>query len=420
MGRSIKDSGVEWIGEIPCNWSTSKMKYIGRYVNGYAFKPEDWSSEGKPIIRIQDLTGSNENPNYYDGVLEDKYLVKAGDILVSWAATLDAFIWNKEDGWLNQHIFNAFPDEFIVRREFFFWLIKLAMENMNNDNKHGIMMQHVTLNVFGNFSVPLPPKSEQHRIAIILNSKCAEIDSIISQTRASIEEYKHLKQAVITQAVTKGVRGDRPKKESRYNWIGNYPADWKEIKIKWLLSERKERSVEGLEEPLSMSQKFGLIPTKEMDMIPNMASSFIGAKLVYCGDLVFNKLKAHLGVFSVSCYEGLVSPDYAVYYTTGLADMKFLEYLFKTPQYIAEFRKKSSGVGAGLTRLYTADLYSIYCALPSLDEQREIVMYLQEKCADIDALIAKKEQLLTELEGYKKSLIYEYVTGKKEVPLNVR
>ena len=152
-----------------------------------------------------------------------------------------------------------------------------------------------------------------------------------------------------------------------------------------------------------------------MEIIPNMASSFIGAKIVYSGDLVFNKLKSHLGVFAVSQYNGIVSPDYAVYCSKGIADVKYLEYLFKTPQYIAEFRKKSSGVGAGLTRLYTDELYSIYCLLPSQDEQEEIISYLNKKIKEIDTLIEKKEQYLSEIENYKKSLIYEYVTGKKEV-----
>ena len=215
--------------------------------------------------------------------------------------------------------------------------------------------------------------------------------------------------------MTKGVRGNREQKFSEHEWIGSVPSEWQIIKIKWLLDERKERSENGEEEPLSMSQKYGLIPTKEMDIIPNMASSFIGAKLTYFGDLVFNKLKAHLGVFSVSQYNGLVSPDYAVYYSTGRANVKYLEYLFKTPQYISEFKKKSSGVGAGLTRLYTGDLYSIYCALPSLEEQAEIVKYITEKCEYMDELIAKKAEFLVELENYKKSMIYEYVTGKKEV-----
>ena len=208
----------------------------------------------------------------------------------------------------------------------------------------------------------------------------------------------------------------REMKDSGIEWIGEIPKEWNTIKIKWILNERKLKSENGMEEPLSMSQKIGIIPTKEMEMIPNVASSFVGAKIVYNGDLVFNKLKAHLGVFAVSKYYGLVSPDYAVYYSKGVAEVQFLEYLFKTPQYINEFKKKSSGVGAGLTRLYTDDLFGIYCILPCKDEQLEIIRYLDKKVKEIDELIIKKEQYITEIENYKKSLIYEYVTGKKEVP----
>ena len=168
MARAMKDSGIPWIGEIPEDWIVSRLKYIGEYVNGYAFKPEQWGSHGKRIIRIQDLTGSNDNPNYFDGDIDSKYYVKDGDILVSWAATLAAFIWNKGEGLLNQHIFKATNKAEVVQYDFFFWLIKVAMENMNNDNKHGIMMQHVTFDVFGNFKIALPPVSEQLRISELL------------------------------------------------------------------------------------------------------------------------------------------------------------------------------------------------------------------------------------------------------------
>lgn len=159
----------------------------------------------------------------------------------------------------------------------------------------------------------------------------------------------------------------------------------------------------------------GLVPTKMMDIIPNMATSYIGAKLAYVDDLVFNKLKAHLGVFSVSKYNGLVSPDYAVYYSIGKVNLKYLEYLFKTPQCISEFRKRSTGIAAGLTRLYTDGLFAIECPFPNLNEQAEIALHLDKKCTQIDRLIAIKQAKIEKMEQYKRSLIYEYVTGKKEV-----
>ena len=182
---TYKDSGISWIGYIPNNWKISKMKHIGTYINGYAFKPSDWNNEGKPIIRIQDLTGSQSNPNYYNGELDEKYLVKAGDILVSWAATLDAFIWSRKEGWLNQHIFKAIPNTNIVCKDFFFWLVKVAMSEMNNDNKHGIVMQHVTTGVFNIFKIPLPPLTEQEEISCVLNKKCSEIEELISEFEGS-------------------------------------------------------------------------------------------------------------------------------------------------------------------------------------------------------------------------------------------
>ena len=108
--REMKDSGVEWISKIPNDWSIYKIKQLGTYINGYAFKPDDWGNRGLQIIRIQDLTGSNNSPNYFEEIIDEKYHVYDGDILVSWAATLNAYLWDKGEGWLNQHIFKAIPD----------------------------------------------------------------------------------------------------------------------------------------------------------------------------------------------------------------------------------------------------------------------------------------------------------------------
>ena len=416
MARKMKDSGIEWIGEIPEGWEVVKAKYL------FAQRNEKGNSA---LVLLSPTQKYGVIPqSQLEGVVQVKEstdlrgfkTIHIGDFVISLRSFQGGFEFSKYEGVCSPayQVFHATKD---LSNDFFRYLFKSdgfisKINSLTVGIREGKNIQYWD---FSNMLLALPPKEVQIRSAQYLNAKCTEIDTMLFKTRSSIEEYKKLKQAVITQAVTKGVRGEREMKDSGIEWIGTYPSNWKIIKIKWLLHERKDRSVTGLEEPLSMSQKKGLIPTKEMDSIPNMASSFIGAKLVYKGDLVFNKLKAHLGVFSVSKYNGLVSPDYAVYYSTGLANLNFLELLFKTPQYINEFKKKSSGVGAGLTRLYTGDLYSIYCALPPLVEQEEIADYLDIKCAEIDGLIAKKEQLVKELESYKKSLIYEVVTGKREV-----
>ena len=203
-------------------------------------------------------------------------------------------------------------------------------------------------------------------------------------------------------------------KDSGIEWIGRMPSDWAIIRVKNLLAEINDRSETGSEEPLSMSQVLGIVPSS-MIAVANPATSYVGAKIVRPNDLVFNKLKAHLGVFAVSNYDGLVSPDYAVYRANERANPKFLEYLFKTPNCIQEFKKYITGVGAGLSRLYTSDLFNIKVALPVIDVQKHIVEYLNDFCSQADALIDEKQSLIDDLESYKKSLIYEVVTGKRRV-----
>ena len=199
-------------------------------------------------------------------------------------------------------------------------------------------------------------------------------------------------------------------KDSGVQWIGEIPEHWESVKIKRFLRERVEKSEDGIGEPLSMSQKYGLIPTSQMGTIPNVATSYIGAKRTYNGDLVLNKLKAHLGVFALSSYEGLVSPDYAVYYATGLADLEYLQYLFKTPLYISEFIKKTTGVAIGFNRLYTDGLFSTPAHYPPLSEQHAIVDYLKYKTNKIDQYVAARERERELLESLKQSEIANVVT----------
>ena len=144
------------------------------------------------------------------------------------------------------------------------------------------------------------------------------------------------------------------------------------------------------------------------------ANSLVGYKVVCINDLVFNKLNPVLARFGVSVYDGITSPDFSVYYS-GKANVKFLCYLLKTDAYITEYGRICTGVGDGFSRLYTHMLYRIFVALPNIVMQNTIVDYLDAKCDEIDSAIAEKKKQLETLEAYKKSLIYEYVTGKKEV-----
>jgi type I restriction enzyme S subunit len=156
-------------------------------------------------------------------------MASKGDILVSWNATLDAFVWDGEDAYFKHHILKAIPTEEKVSKQFFYWLLKLAMKNMSGD---GIVMTHIRLGDFSDFTVPMPPLSEQIRIEEYLTNKCSEIDTLIAQTKSTIEEYKALMLSLISDAVVKGIRADRTYKDSGYELIGQIPSDWSVSKIK--------------------------------------------------------------------------------------------------------------------------------------------------------------------------------------------
>lgn len=416
--REMKDSGIAWIGAMPRAWKMNTIAQIFLQV-----KCKNTGLQEKNLLSLSYGKVKRKSIDTVEGLLPESFdgynIIEKDDIVLRLTDLQNDHTslrvgLAEERGIITSAYLTIRNRSNFCPKYLYYYLhsfdIAKGFYGMGAGVRQGLNWDGVKW-----LKILAPSVPEQERIAAFLDAECAEIDAVLEKTRASIEEYKKLKQAVITQAVTKGIRGDRPMKDSGIEWIGDIPAEWDVIRVKQLLKERNERSKEGKEEPLSMSQKVGLVPTKFLESIPNMASSFVGAKLAYVDDLVFNKLKAHLGVFSVSRYDGLVSPDYAVYCSTGKSNLKYLEYIFKTPQCIGEFRKKSAGIAAGLMRLYTEGLFSIYLPYPALSEQEEIAEYLNEKCAGIDALIVKKQQYLTEIENYKKSLIYEYVTGKKEV-----
>lgn len=424
--REMKDSGVAWIGEIPETWSINKMKYIGTYINGYAFKPDDWGNTGLPIIRIQDLTGSNNNPNYFNGNIDQKYYVENGDILVSWAATLDAFEWNKGEGWLNQHIFKAIPQKDIVSKPYYIWLLKVAMSYMNDDNKHGIMMQHITLPVFNNFSIAIPPLEDQQKIAAHLDRKCTQIDALISNAQQQIEKLKAYKQSVITETVTKGLDPDVTMKDSGYDFIGMIPASWEIFKLRHIGTPQngisKGGEFFGTGFPFvsygDIYKNFTL--PEAVDGLVNTTETERKQYSVECGDIFFTRTSETIEEVGFSCVCEKTIPDATfagfvirVRPFNDKLQTGFAKYYFRSSHHRFYLVKEMNLVTRA--SLSQGLLKSMPVLVPTKEEQQEISDYLDHKCSQIDKLIALKQQKIEKLQQYKKSLIYEYVTGKKEV-----
>ena len=429
MAGVMKDSEVEWIGEIPEEWDISKVKYIGRYINGYAFKPDQWGQDGLPIIRIQNLSGSSKSINYFDGKISDDYLIDDGDILISWSATLDAFIWNYGKGWLNQHIFKAIPNVQKIHKSYFFHLMKIAMLNMSSD-KHGSAMQHVTNQIFGNFQVPLPSLSEQKLIADFLDEKCAEIDKLSEDIQKQIDILNNYKKSVITRAVTKGLDPNAEMKDGRVDWAKNIPKTWKVTKLKYLFDFGKGLNItkadlvpEGL--PVV---SYGQIHSKLNDKtslseeLLRFVDNRYQVRYPQCrikqGDFVFADTSEDYEGCGNCVYKRDNSKVFAGYHSIILkakqnSDNRYLAYLFTTDLWRKQIRTAVSGVKVFSITQNILSRASVI--LPPEKEKLIIADYLDGVCSDIEYSISAKYSQLENLTIYKKSIIYEYVTGKKRV-----
>lgn len=271
--------------------------------------------------------------------------------------------------------------------------------------------------ILGTFLIA-PPKEEQFEISDFLDRKTSQIDQAIAQKERLIELLQERRQILIHNAVTRGLDPNAKMKHSGIDWLGEIPEHWKVKRLKYLLNERNERSETG-DEPLFMvSQTYGLVVRADYHQKADVAQSNVGSKKVHRNDLVFNKLKAHLGVFFKSNIDvvGIVSPDYAVYYPIGdIEDLKFLELLFRHPAYIAQFISKATGIVEGLIRLYTSDLFSLEVPVPPKEEQKEILDYSERITEKTKKAISYKQKEIEKLKEYKAVLINSAVTGKIKV-----
>lgn len=400
----MKDSGIDTIGKIPTHWSLCRLRFLCKIMTG---NQDTQNAVGDGIYPFYVRSPKIERANSY--TFDGESILMAGDGAGAGKVFHHAF--GKYA--IHQRVYCFYDFNNIVPRYFYYFISNQFSLEIDKGSAKSTVAS-VRLPMLHNFVLCLPTTKEQTSIATYLDTQCAKIDEIIAQAKNSIEDYRQWKASIIYEAITKGLDQNIELKDSGIEWIGEIPADWAIIRVKNLLTEINDRSGTGLEQPLSMSQSLGVVPSS-MIAVANPATSYIGAKIVQPNDLVFNKLKAHLGVFAVSSFTGLVSPDYAVYRANERVDPKFLEYLFKTPNCIQEFKKYITGVGAGLSRLYTNDLFNIKVALPVVSVQRHIVEYLNGFCSQADALIYEKQSLIDDLEAYKNSLIYEVVTGKRRV-----
>ena len=277
----------------------------------------------------------------------------------------------------------------------------------------------------------VPTIEEQAKIAGFLNKRCSEIDATMEQTRQAIEEYKALKQAVITEAVTKGVRGDRPMKDSGVAWIGEIPVDWGLIRLQFIIDCIESGTSVNAGQQAAQDGELGVLKTScvsrntflpQENKTVNIEEYGRVSCPVKANTIIINRSNSPELVGA----SGYVAQDYPnlylsdklwqVHFMAGI-NVKYIYYWTISKRIRNYYSSLAVGASSSMQNITQDQFYHAKCPTPPADEQQEIVTYLDAKCAEIDTLISAKQNLLAELEAYKKSVIYEYVTGKKEAPV---
>lgn len=427
--RKTKDSGIEWIGETPEEWTKNKVIRLFDTI-GSGTTPKNITSDFPVVNWIQsgDVTGSfmPACKNVISANLLSQYsalkVYPAPFIIIAmYGASVGNASISLIDGCVNQACCVLSSPS--CNLHYAFYVIKSAQSYLVRKAVGG-GQPNISQETIKQLWLPLPPLSTQDIIVRNLDATCSKIDDLLSSVHASIEEYKKLKQAVITQAVTKGVRGEREMKDSGVEWIGEIPRDWAVQKIKSISSRI---NVGVVIRPSEYFDENGTVPFLRGI---NVKEYFISSdNMVYINESsnrILSKSQVHTddilivrdGSIGTSCvvpaeFDGANVVSMVIATPSISCDSRFICYSLNSD--VGKTQFTLTKIGSALTHTSVSAVSDIIVAVPSCAEQKEIADYLDVKCAEIDGLIAKKEQLVKELESYKKSLIYEVVTGKREV-----
>lgn len=419
--REMKDSGISWVGEIPKEWSVWRNKYIFKITKDIVLPSKSYQLLSLTTTGIKEKD-ENDNggkvPENYDGY----QVVKEND-LVMCLFDLDCSAVFSGLSPYNGMISPAYKvlkvKKRIANEQYYrYWFNYVGSKRFYKQYSKSLRF---TLNAdeFNRLFSLLPPLAEQQRIAEFLDRACGKIDGLKADIQAQIDTLEQYKRSVITEAVTHGLNPSAPMKDSKV-WYGQISSEWKELKGKYVFKQRNDRGNNVCLQLLSPTQKYGVIPQDKYEELTGMnavklnySTNYALLKTIHKGDYCIS-LRSFQGGFEYSEYEGVVSPAYQVFYPIITIADGYYKYLFKEKGFIDVMNSYTMSLRDGKNIAFD-DFGDTFIPVPPLDEQQEIADYLDNKCAEIEQIIADKKLQIETLDGYKKSLIFEYVTGEKEV-----
>lgn len=396
MSVTMKDSGVEWIGKIPVNWGILKLKNFVTINNG----KDNAIKDG-----IYPVYGSGGVFGY-----TDNYLYDGESVLLGRKGTIDSPKYINEKFWSVDTSFYTTAKNDTIMKYFYY----IAQSIDYSFYKSGSAVPSMTQSALSEIYLPNPPKHKQHDIVFFLDQKVSHIDNIISKTKESIEEYKKYKQSLITETVTKGLNPDVKMKDSGIEWIGEVPEHWDVMAQKYIMGKSKVICEMYNGENILSLTRGGVIIRDLENPSGKMPTTFDGYQFVYPGNLLLCLFDIDVTPRCVGLIKdiGLTSPAYSQFIVKKGYHVNYYNLLLEMIDDIKAFLHLSKNLRSSFTE---TDFGAIKTIVPPLDEQVEIALFVETKKKEIDDFILKKDNFISELEVYKKSFIYEVVTGKKEV-----
>ena len=432
MEKKMKNSGIEWVGEIPDNWKIERMKSCIALREGGAWGEEETGDNDTVCLRVADFDYdrfvfkntpiSALTKRHYSKSTVAKLKLLKGDIVIEKSGGGDktpvgrTVIFDKNYVALFANFMDRLRCCAFVYPKFMQYIFVTFYKNQYTRNyiKQTTGIQNLDLSLMLNKEhVPIPPLSEQKAIAGFLDKKCGEVDALIADIQQEIETLEQYKRSVITEAVTKGLDPSVPMENSGIQWIGAMPANWECVRGKYILKY--------LQKPVKKDD--GVITCfrdGEVTLRSNrredgftMADKEIGYQGVDIGDLVVHGMDGFAGAIGISDSRGKASPVLNVLGTKQ--NKRYIMYYLRSMAYSNVFMALSTGIRVRSCDLRWNKLAELWYPIPPLKEQEEIVTYIYETIQKTNKIISDKQSQIETLESYKKSLIYEYVTGKKEV-----
>ena len=409
---------VPWIEKMPLHWKLVRGKHL------YQKMQRPTSNIDEVVTCFRDgtvtLRKNRRITGFTESLKEIGYQgIKKGDLVIH---VMDAFagsIGVSDSDGKGTPVYNVCQAKGDSNNQYYALLLReMARTGFIQSLYRGIRERSsdFRFEVFAAQFYPVPPSPEQDQIVRFLDWKVSSINKLISVKRKQIALLHERQSVHISHIVTHGLRNGVAAKASGAEWLGDIPEHWHTMRCKYLFSERDERSQDGSEQHLSMSQKHGLVPDSQLDERRMLSESYVGGKLCDKDDLVLNRLKAHLGVFALAPQSGVISPDYTVLRpNTERILPSFAETVLKSDCCRGELRIRVRGIIEGFWRLYTDDFNTIVLPVPPLDEQAEIMEYIVEFRDKAKKYEDTLTQEISSLQELKARLISDTVTGKIDV-----